>query len=144
MATLRALRKLYNLQLDDVALALRGVKVEHDFVGVKCGVMDQMASSLASAETMLLLDTRSLERRSVPFPAGAEVLVLDSGVPRRLAESGYNERRAQVEEAALLLGVRELRDVEDEGRLAALPPPSAKARSPCRDGKCACSGGAGG
>lgn len=122
VATLRALRDLYDLQLDDVELALRGVKVEHDFVGVKCGVMDQMASSLAHTGTMLLLDTRSLERRSVPFPAGAEVLVLDSGVPRRLAESGYNERRAQVEEAARLLGFRELRDVEDVKSLAALPP----------------------
>ena len=47
------------------------------------------------------------------FPAGAEVLVIDSGVPRRLAESGYNERRAQVEEASRLLGVKELRDVTD-------------------------------
>lgn len=122
VATLRALRELYSLPLDDVELALRGVKVEHDFVGVNCGVMDQMASSLASTQTMLLLDTRSLERRSVPFPAGAEVLVLDSGVPRRLAESGYNERRAQVEEASRLLGVKELRDVEDAQKLGGLPP----------------------
>ena len=113
VATLRALRQLFHLDLDDVNLALRGVQVEHQFVGVKCGVMDQMASSLANTRTMLLIDTRSLERRSVPFPAGAEVLVIDSGVPRRLAESGYNERRAQVEEAARLLGVKELRDVTD-------------------------------
>ena len=111
VATLRALRELYNLDLDDVALALRGVQVEHEFVGVLCGVMDQMASSLADTRTLLLIDTRTLERRPVPLPAGAEVLVLDSGVPRRLAESGYNERRAQVEEASRLLGVAQLRDV---------------------------------
>ncbi|WP_412028350.1 galactokinase [Deinococcus yunweiensis] len=121
VATLRALRDLYALELDDVALALRGVKVEHEFVGVKCGVMDQMASSLAGTDTMLLIDTRSLDRRAVPFPAGAEVLVIDSGVPRRLAESGYNERRAQVEEASRLLGVRELRDVTDVATLDGLP-----------------------
>ena len=121
VATLRALRDLYALELDDVALALRGVKVEHEFVGVKCGVMDQMASSLADTTTMLLIDTRSLERRAVPFPAGAEVLVIDSGVPRRLAESGYNERRAQVEEASRLLDVQELRDVTDASALASLP-----------------------
>ncbi len=105
VATLRALRELFKLDLDDVQLALRGVQVEHEFVGVKCGVMDQMASSLADTSTMLLIDTRSLERQSVPFPAGAEVLVIDSGVPRRLAESGYNERRQQVEEASRFLGV---------------------------------------
>ncbi|WP_412030582.1 galactokinase [Deinococcus yunweiensis] len=121
VATLRALRDLYALELDDVALALRGVKVEHEFVGVKCGVMDQMASSLAGTDTMLLIDTRSLERRAVPFPAGAEVLVIDSGVPRRLAESGYNERRAQVEEASRLLGVKELRDVTEVSALDGLP-----------------------
>lgn len=123
VATLRALRQLFHLDLDDVQLALRGVQVEHEFVGVMCGVMDQMASSLASPATMLFLDTRSLERRSVPFPAGAEVLVLDSGVPRRLAESGYNERRAQVEEAARQLGVKELRDVQDIAEVERLPSP---------------------
>ena len=126
VATLRALRELYALDLDDVALALRGVQVEHDFAGVRCGVMDQMASSLASPETLLFLDTRTLERRAVPLPAGAEVLVLDSGVPRRLAESGYNERRAQVEEAARRLGVRELRDVAGPGDLQGLPEPLAR------------------
>ncbi|GGL82626.1 galactokinase [Deinococcus aerolatus] len=123
VATLRALRELYGLALDDVELALRGVQVEHQFVGVQCGVMDQLASSLADTRTMLLIDTRSLERRAVPFPAGAEVLVLDSGVPRRLAESGYNERRGEVEEAARLLGVKELRDVTDISVVEALPSP---------------------
>ncbi|WP_188905447.1 galactokinase, partial [Deinococcus aerophilus] len=123
VATLRALRELYGLALDDVELALRGVQVEHQFVGVQCGVMDQLASSLADTRTMLLIDTRSLERRTVPFPAGAEVLVIDSGVPRRLAESGYNERRAQVEEASRLLGVKELRDVSDISVVEALPSP---------------------
>ena len=121
VATLRALRELYHLDLDDVALALRGVQVEHQFAHVLCGVMDQMASSLADTRTLLLIDTRSLERRAVPLPAGAEVLVLDSGVPRRLAESGYNERRAQVEEASRLLGVAQLRDVLDVSQLAPLP-----------------------
>lgn len=123
VATLRALRDLYGLPLDDVELALRGVQVEHQYAGVKCGVMDQMASSLAGTDTMLLIDTRSLERRSVPFPAGAEVLVIDSGVARRLAESGYNERRAQVEEAARLLGVKELRDVQDVRAVEGLSSP---------------------
>ena len=121
VATLRALRELYALSINDVELALRGVQVEHEFVGVKCGVMDQMASSLASTDTMLLIDTRTLERRTVPFPEGAEVLVLDSGVPRKLAESGYNERRAQVEEAARRLGVSELRDVQSVEQLEPLP-----------------------
>ena len=126
LATLRALRELYALPLDDVDLALLGVRVEHEYVGVMCGVMDQMASSLADTDHMLFLDTRSLERRKLPMPAGtqnqtAQILVLDSGVPRRLAESGYNERRAQVEEASRLLGVPQLRDVQDMAQLSVLP-----------------------
>jgi galactokinase len=121
VATLRGLRDLFGLDLNDVELALRGVKVEHEFVGVLCGVMDQMASSIANTRTMLLIDTRSLEYRAVAFPEGAEVLVIDSGVPRRLAESGYNERRAQVEEASRLLGVPQLRDVTDLQSLETLP-----------------------
>ncbi|AZI44527.1 galactokinase (plasmid) [Deinococcus psychrotolerans] len=121
VAALRALRELYGLALDDVELALRGVRVEHEFVGVMCGVMDQMASSLADTKTLLLIDTRTLERRAVPLPEGSEVLVLDSGVPRRLAESGYNERRAQVEEACRLLGVPQLRDVLSVAELSGLP-----------------------
>ena len=121
LATLRALRELYGLPLDDVQLALLGVRVEHEYVGVMCGVMDQMASSLADTQHMLFLDTRSLERRKLPMPAGTQILVIDSGVPRRLAESGYNERRAQVEEASRLLGVTQLRDVQDVAQLSVLP-----------------------
>ena len=121
LATLRAMRELYRLPLDDVQLALIGQKVEHEYVGVMCGVMDQMASSLADTEHMLFLDTRSLERRRLPLPSGTQILVLDSGVPRRLAGSGYNERRAQVEEASRLLGVPQLRDVHDVSQLSVLP-----------------------
>ncbi len=126
LATLRALRRLYDLPLDDVDLALLGQKVEHEYVGVMCGIMDQMASSLADTTHMLFLDTRSLERRTLPMPSSADhgtaqVLVIDSGVPRRLAESGYNERRAQVEEASRLLGVPQLRDVTDISALEVLP-----------------------
>lgn len=123
VAVLRALRGLGVYGGDDVALALAAQRVEHEFVGVLCGVMDQMASSLADEQHMLLLDTRSLDRRVLPLPAGAEVLVVDSGVPRTLAGSGYNTRRAEVEEAARLLGVPELRDVQDVAAVEELPLP---------------------
>jgi galactokinase len=123
IATLRALRDLYSLDLSDVDLALIGQRVEHEFVGVFSGIMDQMASSLADTAHMLFVDTRTLERRRLPLPAGGEVVVLDSGVPRRLAESGYNTRRAEVEDAARRLGVPELRDVTNIGAVETLPEP---------------------
>lgn len=121
VATLRCLRQLLGLGLDDVRIAQLAQRAEIEFAGVRCGIMDQMASSLAGTTQALLLDTRSLQRRMVDLPAGSAVLVLDSGIARSLAASGYNERRAQCEEAAALLGVQSLRDVESQAQLALLP-----------------------
>ncbi len=121
VATLRCLRVLLNVELDDVRVAQLAQQAEIEFAGVRCGIMDQMASSLADTTRALLLDTRSLERRSVPLPPGSAVLVLDSGVARSLAASGYNERRGECEEAARLMGVASLREVEHLERLEGLP-----------------------
>lgn len=125
VAVIRALRELYRLPLDDVQIALLAQKAEVEYVGVRCGIMDQMAASAGRLGQALFLDTRSLESRLVPLPEGYRVVVLDSGVPRRLAESGYNTRRAECEEAARLLGVKALRDVgpQDLPRVEALPEP---------------------
>lgn len=121
VATLRCLRALLGLAMDDVQIAQLAQRAEIEYAGVRCGIMDQMASSLADTTRALLLDTRSLERRFVPLPAGSSVLVLDSGIARSLAASGYNQRRAECEEAARLLGVASLRDVQGIGQLAGLP-----------------------
>lgn len=123
VGTLRGLRALLKLPIDDVRIAQLGQQAEIQYAGVQCGIMDQMASSLADTEHMLFLDTRTLERRVMPFPAGAEILIIDSGVPRTLAGSGYNQRRAECEEAARLLGVQALRDVSDPQAVETLPEP---------------------
>ncbi len=123
VATLRCLRALLALPLDDVRIAQLGQRAEIHHAGVRCGILDQMASSLAGTDRALLLDTRSLARREVPLPLHTAILVLDSGEPRTLAGSGYNERRAQCEEAARLLGVPALRDVPDLEAVQALPEP---------------------
>jgi galactokinase len=123
VATLRALYALLGLEPDPVRIAELAQKAEIEFAGVRCGIMDQMASSLARDDSLLFLDTRTLARSLVPLPAGSAVLVIDSGAPRTLAESGYNERRAQCEEAATRLGVRALRDIDDPARAESLPEP---------------------
>jgi galactokinase len=123
VATLRAVRKLLRLPLDDVEIAQLAQRAESHYVGVRCGIMDQMAASLADSANMLFLDTRSLERRLVPFPAGTRAIVVHSGVARSLAASGYNERRRECEAAARELGVASLRDVADAAAVRALPPP---------------------
>lgn len=123
IATLRALRRLLDLELDDVVLAQIAQRAEIVHAGVNCGILDQMACSLLAPGSMLYLDTRSMVRELLPFPIASELLVIDSGKPRSLAASKYNERRAECEEAARLLGHPSLRDVEDPRAVEALPEP---------------------
>lgn len=123
VATLRALRGLLGISLDDVSLALLAQQAEIRYAGVNCGIMDQMASSLADETRMLFLDARSLAHHTLPLPAGSQVVVIDSGVPRTLAGSKYNERRSECESAARALGVPALRDVSDPADIATLEEP---------------------
>jgi galactokinase len=101
-------------------LALLAQRAENEFVGVQCGIMDQFTAALARAGHALLLDCRDLSYRHIPIPNGVVIVVCDSHVERRLASSGYNDRRAACEEAARLLGVAALRDATLE-QVAALP-----------------------
>ncbi len=125
VSLLRALRSAFHLTLDDVQMALLGQRAENRFVGAQCGIMDQMAAALADERTALFLDCRSLEHQRVGLPAGADLVVLNSGVAHDHAAGDYNTRRAECEEACRLLGVAQLRDltVADLPRLEALPEP---------------------
>ena len=123
VALLRALREAFELDLDDVLLARLGQTAENDFVGARCGIMDQMAANLADSDAALFLDTRSLEYRRVPLPSTADLVVLHSGVSHGIAGGEYNARRADCEAAAAELGVPQLRDLtsDDLPRVAQLP-----------------------
>jgi len=121
VATLRGLRSLLSLEFDDVKLAQLGQQAEIQYAGVSCGILDQMACSLADTEHMLFLDTRTLNRQLLSFPAGVEIVVIDSGVARSLASSGYNQRRSECEAAAQQLGVKALRDISDPQAIDQLP-----------------------
>jgi galactokinase len=126
VAVLRAIRQAYQLDgLTDVQLAQLGQSAENDFVGARCGIMDQMAASLADATTALFLDTRSLQFRRVPLPPEADLVVVHSGVSHGIAGGEYNTRRAECEQAARLLGVPQLRDLttDDLPRIEKLDEP---------------------
>lgn len=125
VAVMRALRTMYDLPIHDRALALIAHRAEVEYVGVRCGVMDQIVASVGRPGEALLLDARSLTTEMVAIPRGYRFAVVDSGTPRRLAEAGYNQRRSECEQAAAWLGVRALRDIgpDDLDRAAALPPP---------------------
>jgi galactokinase len=123
VAMLRALRTLLGLPFDDVALARMAQRAEIAYAKVNCGIMDQMASSLADTGHMLFIDARTLAYQLHQMPSDSEMIVIDSGVPRTLAGSKYNERRAECDEAARQLGVPSLRDVHDADVVEALPSP---------------------
>ena len=99
------------LSADDVALL--AWRAENEFVGVPTGTMDQTVVACGRAGHALLLDTRSGERRHVPFAPereGLALVVVDTGVQRTLADGRYAERRRECEQAAATLGAS-LRDV---------------------------------
>ncbi|MCX4448694.1 galactokinase [Streptomyces sp. NPDC087866] len=118
-----ALNDLFGLGLDAAELAVLAQRAENAFVGVPCGVMDQMASACCTEGHALHLDTRDLGRRQVPFDLaahGLRLLVVDTRVKHALGDGAYAERRAGCEEGARLLGIPTLRDLPYEELDAAL------------------------
>lgn len=79
-------------------------RAENDFVGLACGILDQVAVALSEKSRAILLDCGSLERSYLPFPDNDySLLAFESAVPRKLVDSGYNQRRAECERALSLL-----------------------------------------
>ena len=102
--------------IDLTRLALCCQRAENEFVGMRCGVMDQFASCRGAADRVLLLDCRSLEFRLSPVDPSVRLVICNSMVHHELAGSEYNRRREQCEEGVarlktVLPGVRALRDV---------------------------------
>lgn len=116
VATGFALLDQSGLNVDRLELAGLCRKAENEFVGMRCGPMDQFISCLGTTGHALLLDCRSLEYKLLPLPENVKVVVCNTMVKHELAGSAYNARRADCEEgvrllAAALPGVRSLRDV---------------------------------
>ncbi|HEX2092947.1 MAG TPA: galactokinase, partial [Longimicrobiaceae bacterium] len=112
LATARAFAAVSGLPWNPREMALLAQRAENQWVGVNCGIMDQMISAAGEAGHALLIDCRSLETRAVPLPPGASVVIMDTATRRGLVDSAYNERRAACEAAAAFFGVPALRDVE--------------------------------
>ncbi len=114
LATARAFSAVSDLRWDPKRMAKLCQRAENVWVGMQCGIMDQMISAAGQADHALLIDCRSLETEAVPLPPGTMVVVLDTATRRGLVDSVYNERRAQCEAAADAFGVPALRDVSVE------------------------------
>jgi galactokinase len=95
-------------------IALMAQQAENTFVGVNCGIMDQLISARGESSNALLIDCRSLHALPVALPQGVAVVIVNSHVKRGLLDGEYNARRAQCEAAARHYGVKALRDVSLE------------------------------
>ncbi len=114
VSTAIALLGLNGTHLKPLELARLCQRAEHEFAGVRCGIMDQFIVTHACAGHGLLLDCQDLSFRHVPLPGGVRLVVANTMVKHELAGSAYGERRRQCEEAAHLLGARSLREVSGQ------------------------------
>lgn len=96
-----ALNELFDNRIDKFELAKIGQSTEHNYCGVKCGIMDQFASLFGKAGSLILLNCKTLEHKYYPFdPKGYKLVLVDTCVKHELASSAYNKRRASCENAA--------------------------------------------
>jgi len=112
VAATRAFAAVSGWPWEPVLMAKLGQRAENRWVGVNCGIMDQLISAAGRAAHALLIDCRSLELTPVPFPSGVAVAILDTATRRGLVDSEYNERRASCEAAAEAFHAPALRDVD--------------------------------
>lgn len=114
------LNELFNLGLSKISIVEIGQRAEHNYVGTKCGIMDQFASVMSKAGHVILLDCQSLEYSYVPVEIEPyKILLLNTNVSHNLASGEYNVRRSQCEEGVSVIQkkypeVKSLRDVSPE------------------------------
>jgi galactokinase len=137
VATVLLFQTLAGFELSSLEVAQLARQAENGFVGVACGIMDQMASVCGEKGRALLLDCRSLARETVEIPTGLKIVVANSGVRHSLGSSEYNKRRAECEEGVRLMSaslphVRALRDVTLEDLARFLPSLPAVVAKRCR------------
>jgi galactokinase len=103
-ATVFALNELLHTNLDRLTMVHMAQHAEHEYAGVKCGIMDQFASMMGQKNKLIKLDCRSLEYEYIPFNLeGFKVLLLNTNVKHSLASSEYNVRRQECESAVALI-----------------------------------------
>lgn len=113
------LNELFNLNLTKKEMIFIGQKAEHNFVGVKCGIMDQYASMFGQKDSAILLDCENLEAKTIKLNLkDHSLLLINTNVKHSLAESAYNERRSICERVASKLGFDSLRKASSKDLLA--------------------------
>lgn len=113
-ATALFLQEIYQTHFERLELAKIGQAAEHEYVGVKCGLLDQISSLFGKKDHLIRIDCRTLEIQNIPIPSGCQFVIANSKVKHALVSGEYNERRESCEAAAKALGVVALRDVSPE------------------------------
>jgi len=99
-----ALNTIFGLDMSPVEIALLCQRAENEYLGVNCGIMDMFASAMGKKDHAIMLDCSTLKYEYVPLKLGDYRLVLaNTNNPRSLADSKYNQRRAECEEALKIL-----------------------------------------
>lgn len=110
-----ALDDMWQLGIEKFELARIGQSTEHNYCGVKCGIMDQFASVMGKKGSLMRLDCKTMEFEYFPFnPEGYKLVLVDSRVKHQLSGSPYNDRRNSCERVAATIGVEFLRDASME------------------------------
>ncbi len=112
VSTLKALNSYFNTQIDEKHIAILAKKVEHDYIGVSGGIMDQMVSSIGIHGKAFFLDCLNLKYELVNFPSNWKFCLIDSEVQRNLRSSSYNDRFNELKIAEKELDVEYLGGVE--------------------------------
>lgn len=108
------LNEIFNLGLTKLEMILISQKAEHNYVGVKCGIMDQYASMFGVKNNALLLDCRTVESKPYEIDfKDHQLMLINSNVKHSLSDSAYNDRRSACESIAELLGIKALRDATE-------------------------------
>ena len=109
------LNKLFDLGLSKHEMILVSQKAEHNFAGVKCGIMDQYASMFGVKKSALLLDCRTIESKPYKIDfKDYKLMLINTNVKHDLSESAYNDRRAVCEKVSELIHIDALRDASKE------------------------------
>lgn len=108
VAILKAARAAKGEGPSDIELAVAARRVENDYMGVPCGIMDQLAVALATPGTAMALDTRSLGYSLVALPTTHELVVVHSGITRKLTDGRYAARKAECDAAKRHFGTENL------------------------------------
>ena len=105
------LNELFNLKISKEQMILISQKAEHNYAGVKCGIMDQYASMFGENKSALLLDCRTIKSKSFKIDfKNYRLLLINTNVKHDLSESAYNDRREACERVSKLLKIKALRD----------------------------------